>query len=1186
MKNNKNLIIKILCIIFPLVIVVGFSAWVIIYETVVKPMASFSEFYGIEQRVVYNGKEQWPQILDNSNLPFEEDELVYQYKLEGQSKYAEGKPTDAGIYDFLISIPEKGDCQVKFIIEKATPIIDKKPTAAPTDMYEGEEIKFTGGSFLGINNELLDGSCDTSSINSNSVKFTVGGNSKSTSNFTLTWVPRDNKNYNSVYLDYTVTINAVCKINSTYYGTIEDALDKATNGQTIYVLVDDKMLSAGYPIITNNCAIKSGTTLTLPFNDTTYNGRVTGSQKTADFNDGAAGSADFADENAKAVQTNRKVSVKIANDVTLTIENGANLNIGGIIGHEDTNTSGHTSGKYCEIVMGNNSKIICNGGTIDCMGYIKEESTNNSSIVIANSGIVKMPFVIYDYSGGTNTVGSYTGESGSILNASKFKQADGSKGVSPFNIYDMPNVQAKFQIYSTAQLIGYADLYIATSTTHYTTDVKIIGASNSLINLENEGYAEIKYSSNNSDGFTINYRAGYGNNEKTGVTNIKLYGGASSGTMQLSISMKVAGSIGADVTVSTENVFFPISWKYNLELYNGYYNITNKLKFLPGSTLTVSSDATLNISADTSFYSDYNDTRGVSTKYPSNKRAAELIVNGTCNISSAFGGLISTKQNSNEAILAFLPGHTLQVLRKEGYADGGANNITPHFIDLGNETSKGNIDGTLKDFSEDTSSTDFWFVSNNQTWTRAIGYEKYTITYDANEGTFGSSSTKEMEYPFKGSSTDRYTIKAFNVSTQKRDGYKFVGWYLDKDGVTSALNYSIGANENLTVYAKWEIEDYEIFYEIEYKDGSSKTNLINNNVTTYNINSTINLVDAEDNDFIFSGWFLNETYSLDFKAKNSYTGLELLTLSKELNYPDGTFYFYSYFTDLTEYKYRIVTGNVNIDEKEGIVKEGNTLFNELNDFNQQFETYKTMISYSEYFVGWYTTANHESGTEFSIESKIDDTNTKDGIISLYAYWIPKDNSVTYKWHYKNGISGSINSTDFNETYYYLNDAEVNISPENLTNNSNYKIEGYTFGEQWSDESDGELFNPNDINIQNLLSKNKRNIKLNATVEVNKYTINVIVNGSIAKTTIKFGSTSQTIKSNNSFEVEYNINVIISIDDYYDGLVFHDTPTNCQIDGVSGKYFSNKNKDSQWASGTSSNDFYMPSKSVTITFTKT
>ena len=515
---------------------------------------------------------------------------------------------------------------VEFSIAKANVTVNEWPVVLHPTKDESVLQEGDAGRLSDTGNASVPGTFDfTLPAGTTSAKFTAGTATTRNVTVSLTFTPTDYRNYNSVSSTASFTLEAVCYIGNTYYGTIEAALNTAISGQTVFVI------EGANPTIRSSVEIKSGVTLCIPYSGTTYNGRQSGKESDGSWKEDSrnldGGSSDFADSNATRVAKYRKTYVNIADSVELTV-NGT-LQIGGILGVETQTLNGATSGYYSEIILGNDSKITSNGN-IYCLGYIKEASSNNGSIVEAKSGTIYMPFAIHDYRGGRATIGAYYG-SGSLLGGIQ----NNTPNITPFNVYSMPNIQSLLIINYGANLVGYADLYtdaisvsfISLDAQHNTTDVNVIGSENSIINLTtSNSRIEIKY--NAAD---CRYT-----NKSLDRTTLSIYGGAKTGTLSLSVTVAIISA-----TVTTAETLFPIPWIYDINLHDGDYVIENKMKFLTGSSLTVHEDANLSVNADTIFYSSFTDVTYGGSVYPQ-KDAAYITNNGTLNISAPFGGTIKT----------------------------------------------------------------------------------------------------------------------------------------------------------------------------------------------------------------------------------------------------------------------------------------------------------------------------------------------------------------------------------------------------------------------------------------------------------------------------------------------------------------------------------------------------------------
>lgn len=133
-----------------------------------------------------------------------------------------------------------------------------------------------------------------------------------------------------------------------------------------------------------------------------------------------------------------------------------------------------------------------------------------------------------------------------------------------------------------------------------------------------------------------------------------------------------------------------------------------------------------------------------------------------------------------------------------------------------------------------------------------LGVYKYTIKYNLNDGAFSEGTKVNYSYTVEDG--------AYKLPTPVKVGYKFVGWYLNKnftekvDKVVKELVEPIDLNkekpESLNVYAKWELINYTISYNL---DGGTNDST---NPTTYTVKSEmITLKDPSKEGFVFNGWY-------------------------------------------------------------------------------------------------------------------------------------------------------------------------------------------------------------------------------------------------------------------------------------------------------------------------------------------
>lgn len=393
----------------------------------------------------------------------------------------------------------------------------------------------------------------------------------------------------------------------------------------------------------------SGATLCIPFSFSVSNKVVTaywdGSQSNG-ANDTDLGKEIFGDSYAKLsnnitsdstasyVSTYRKSLVTL--NSKLTIESGATLQIGGVTGQASTPVSGMTTGVYSEIAMGSNG-VLDISGEVNCLGYIKEVNTQNngSSIIVRKNGSLTEPMIIFDFH--------------SITDVENFTY----NSIYPFNQYDFVNIQPQITIEYGASFNGKWDIY---DSKHYGSTLSIIGTSNSLFNLKEDGYVNIKYNSYSneytywgSDSTSYQYSSSntYDVDSYKGYTTYNFYNGMDFGPIDMTFNTK-------SVTSSTYE--FPFSYHQQIVLNDGTYSMNNKFKFKPGSSLTISKDATLNQTSNLIFYQSLpnnmtKDSDDYAYYYPNIKSGstitnkARFIVDGKYHLSDGwFGGYIETNQ--------------------------------------------------------------------------------------------------------------------------------------------------------------------------------------------------------------------------------------------------------------------------------------------------------------------------------------------------------------------------------------------------------------------------------------------------------------------------------------------------------------------------------------------------------------
>ena len=360
--------------------------------------------------------------------------------------------------------------------------------------------------------------------------------------------------------------------------------------------------------------IPAGVTLRLPYAVGSY-GRaygVTGA-------DGNSPSVFFADE------SDGFTSVVIGAGATLEVY--GSVSVGGIVGYPASAMpyQGQTSAAHAVLELDGTMNVY-SGGRLYVNGYIEGSGT----VELETGAASYLPFVVKDYRGGTNSSNVYM------------------EDIAPFNIYEMPNIQTTYIINYGASEYAYAMLYAMN--TFNETVAQVIG---------DEGMIRL---GDSADGYVLKNTRRISNPRYTGSnssvepeyeyrTELDIYGGGSDGVLSLSI-------LGL-VTVTTGDIYMGIPYTYErITLHDGEYTIHNMFKIMPGSTLEVASDATLEILAGASiavYEEGFKETSSQLNNrqqltYPAEPNGyaegGKLALGGTLTITGSFGGEITAEDAS------------------------------------------------------------------------------------------------------------------------------------------------------------------------------------------------------------------------------------------------------------------------------------------------------------------------------------------------------------------------------------------------------------------------------------------------------------------------------------------------------------------------------------------------------------
>ena len=575
------------------------------------------------------------------------------------------KPEYAAIYNADSDNYESFELNIAIDLQKATVALDKKVVEFD---YDGasHEVKAA----VTYNGVALDTSLYSLTYDGKDAKtFTDAGTHR-----TLVTMQADNYDLPKNTYVY-VKVKGV-KVGNNYY-TIEDALDVAKEGQTIFVLNDTAFATQEIAGVLYNDVkfktVKTGVTLLLPFNENDTVGHIgAGKERSANYKATAA-----LPGTAKLYKT-------------LVIPEGIEVIVNGklIVGAQTGTTAAGgvqngIRGNYCEISLG--GTITLNNATLEVYGYIKGngEITANNTTVIEN-------LCITGWLGGRESAGRYIGDgkqlalSTNVDNPVQF----------PFSHYELRSVQLPITLHKGSKLQGYAK--IAT------------GAISVLPAQINEAWLTFVSSDNNESSGLVRMKSSDAKVVKTfkgGRVGIETYGSVEDGYTSVTIE------VGVTISMTSEKVFFPICGKTDIVIKSGTFTQKHKYKLMPGSTLTIENGATLNQNGSIVVYTgDFKDV--TDTHYPSGLGDARFTVDGTLNINGAFGGKVLSTTAGKVVVGANAT--ITDVYSPEG--NGGVSKLTTSYTPLDKTMTTKSLVFVNADNSTIAAATNKTYNYNNGTW--------------------------------------------------------------------------------------------------------------------------------------------------------------------------------------------------------------------------------------------------------------------------------------------------------------------------------------------------------------------------------------------------------------------------------------------------------------------------------------
>lgn len=1042
--KKKNIIV-ILLLLIPFLFVCGMSTWIILKEKGVilnyKPADVLNKYITDKEIVTYSGEEKTPTI--SSNL-VNFGELKFEYKNYDASNdpFKPGKPINAGHYLVRISVKDLANAEsitrlVDFTIEPLELELNKKivefnydstirdwsnikqnkiinsidfKNGAKTYKLSTTDFDIIGmhdGTFAYGNPDYINDlkSVQKLDVNNNNITGITDYTNVVGSTYLAT-VKLTNSNY-KIKNSSDNTSNFIVKyktamIGSTYY-TIEDAISKSgditfagnSNSSTSFVytafsnldlsIYSEFSLSSIYSF---NYTINSGRSFLVP-----YKSGLTQTEK---------------EESVNPSSTFVYAAVIIpSSNINLTFkDSNTQLVVGAVIaGYGKTGMRG---------VLLNNGNITFEPNTIvKSYGFIKGKGFINLK---ADSSALDM-MVINDWT--------------SALDGNDLKNANAFPTIS----WSMHNISCNTKVYAGAKYDAFTNIYGNTVKYNEVT-VTVIGKNNSDSNcifrpsLQSKASDFVlKYGTSNTNEYLTNITDNNqydlnssGKKIYTQRDKVEIHGNYEDGNLMVEITVllvyKVGFTTSKDICATLPNFDLTIKSGFNLDIKNSSY------VFLIGSTCTIEQNATLSLYNGTYIAFDAFDGKNAilsnySISYAGRKSSAYMlnngVVNGVSNEANSYdgyiGGLIKTSMSNAKLNCKY---SVSKVIVKNGAAVAATTKAY---------SSKGNILVAAETISLEKFNSG-QYLSNEDFWYSQIG----NITFDSCGGS-DINPISNIEFDING-----YELQETELNTRKpeRSYYKFVGWYYDIE-YTKQVQAGDHIFTSMTLYAKWEAINYDIYYKSIYKGNDDITDyeFISNNESTYNVEKGLTLknpsyykLDSEGNiisELVFIGWYTDQECTTDnlIERIDKYIGNGVTLYA--LFYPAGT---------------RVLTINFKNELEETPSK---SLFtNELSTYRliNPGNEYNTDVSKQFYFVGWYTSPEYKETDIVDINSALNENLFTNDELTLYAKWEKKGQLyVEY-----NNLSYAL------EKFYYKGQTLIlpNIN-DYFTPETGYRFDGWTNG---------------------------------------------------------------------------------------------------------------------------------------------
>ena len=1087
MKIKKSFF-SLLLLIIPFIILVGFSAWIIVYEFTISPQYqqnTISKYYGVSQEKTYNCYEQVPtpntDIFSNSEIYT----IKYYYKKTNENKYPEEecKPKDVGVYDVKIVVFQYGDlygsCQVKFTITKKILKIKKEII----DLNYSTDYNYFAGmesylktnndnkiSFVNTDNSALSDK-ELSEVNYSISYFTNGNRTykKTTtkeiivgSTYACYIELGDCVNNYQLECDYFIIKFKSVLTNGIYY-TIEDAIKNqnvsislmgnASNASS-HVITEFCNLTneQGYPYsnyFTNNASKDNPLYNKNYVNKNEYNDK-----KIFEINPNVKFLIPFNDKNEEFTTSendytsgNVYSALVIPENIALVFLNNSVLQLGGEIGL-------YGSIAKHGVIMNNGLISMEENSVIFSYGFLK----GNGDVILRNGSKAYDIMRMFDWPGGTNAVG-FVGKAFPVIS------------------WTIHNISANLKIYSGAEYKGYSTFSV-TGIGYQKPEFGIVGKNSSAngclfkpsSNTKNTDYILKRVNPNTSE---YNNSITEYNQTKGQRDIIEINGNYEDSSLSLTIKIDYIFGV-TDYTFSTsKEICAPISFidviikeESILTLINSSYT------FLVGTSLTVEENSTLILSDGVYIAFDRleepknGSTAVLSSYFASNfctgdsLVSAKLILNGTIQGQGSICGIIESEtigarlETSNYKVSKLLiknefgEYHTVENVFAYGNVGDDKNYSYLAFSDYGTSVDK------MFMSVQSLNNGEYYFVEQTDVKTIYFNYylnnsgnllttKKIQIVGKYNYSTSDDESMKQYDGKYI------YIIKGTECNIDL-EFYSFNYWYLegvspeDYIGTIIVFDENSENGNNYDIYGNYSEVSYNINYYFGIKSSDGSIEFINdvnleNLISSFSI-SSFEVIDGvkylqittipKYKEFNSSYWYFYNPLTLDVLIDQE---VKKISLDQIKTYFDlisnNNLNLYCEFTNFE--KYSIIFENygdefIDLENQYSTIKNGD-------EIKLPQTSLIDDLNYQFYISGWYLDEKFTESliygtpgeTELFNEAKLKQYANSNKQIKLYAKSEKKPNVVNY---YNEG-----DLTNIFKSQYFMNGQNIKVADEKNSN---------------------------------------------------------------------------------------------------------------------------------------------------------